>query len=462
MISVKGHTIGGGHPMPPLPEAIILVLVPFAPLFADRVWRHAQVLLLGAMLAPGARTVTTALRVMGLAGARRFTNYHRVLNRAIWSARQGSGILLGLLITLLVPPGAPIVLGADDTVERRSGRKIRAKGCYRDAVRSSHTHVIRCFGLKGVSMMLLVPVPWSQRVWALPCLTAWCWPAEKSKRRRHKTSVDWVRQMMKQVRRWLPGRPLVLVVDGGFAAVSLALACVKSQVAMVSRLRWDAALYHQPAPHPQGKRGPQPLKGKRQRRLQAWAERADTPWETVEVDWYGGRRKQLWVFSRTALWHTRGLPPVDIRFVLVGDPEGKLRMEAFFCTDLQATPVQILEWVVMRWSVEVTFEESRAHLGVETQRQWSDQAIARTTPVLLGLFSLVTVLALQLSRGGQIPVPMTAWYHKAEPTFSDCLGLVRQHIWRARYLVHSTPEAECIPFPQEALDLLIHGLSLAA
>jgi hypothetical protein len=116
----------------------------------------------------------------------------------------------------------------------------------------------------------------------------------------------------------------------------------------------------------------------------------------------------------------------------------------------------------MRWSVEVTCEESRAHLGVETQRQWSDQAIARTTPVLLGLFSLVTLLALPLSHDGQIPVPVTAWYHKTEPTFSDGLGLVRQHIWRARYLVHSTPEAECIPFPQEALDLLIHGLLLAA
>ena len=98
--------------MPPLPEAIILVLAPFAPLFSHRVWLHAQVLLLGAMLAPGARTVTAALRVMGLAAERHFTNYHRVLNRATWSARQGSRILLGLLITLLVPPGATIVLGS--------------------------------------------------------------------------------------------------------------------------------------------------------------------------------------------------------------------------------------------------------------------------------------------------------------------------------------------------------------
>jgi hypothetical protein len=253
--------------MPPLPAAIILVLTPFAPLFSPRVWRHAQVLLLGAMLTPGARTVTAALRVMGLSGEHHFTNYHRVLNRAAWSARQGSQILLGVLITLLVPPGATIVLGADDTLERRSGRKITAKGCYRDAVRSSKKHVIRCFGLKWVSMMLLVPVPWSRRVWALPFLTALCRPAGKHSRRRHKTSIDWVRQMMKQVRRWLPGRLLVLVVDGGFAAVSLALACVKNQVVMVSRLRWDAALYHPPGLQPPSKRGPKPTKGQRQRSL---------------------------------------------------------------------------------------------------------------------------------------------------------------------------------------------------
>ena len=282
--------------MPHLPAEIILVLASFAPLFSERVWLHAHVLLLGAILTPGARTVTAALRVMGLATERHFTNDHRVLNRATWSALQGSRILLGLLITLLVPPGATIVLGADDTVERRSGRKITAKGCYRDAVRSSKKHVIRCFGLKWVSMMLLVPVPWSRRVWALPFLTALCRPAKQKDERRHKTSVDWVRQMIKQVRRWLPGRRLVLVVDGGFASVSLALACVKNKVVMVSRLRWDAALYHPPGPQPSGKRGPKPTQGKRQRRLQEWAVRSDTPWGTVEVDWYQGERKTLWVF----------------------------------------------------------------------------------------------------------------------------------------------------------------------
>jgi hypothetical protein len=221
--------------MLPLPEVIILVWAPFAPRFSDRVWRHAQVLLLGARLAPGARTVTTALRVMGLSAERHFTHDHRVLNRAVWSACQGSQLRWGRLITRLGPPGATIVLGADDTVERRSGRQIKAKGCDREAVRSTHQQVIRCCALQWVAMMRLVPVPWSRRVWALPLLTAWWWPAEQSTRRRHQTRVDGVRQMMTPVRRWRPGRRLGWVVDGGLAAVSRALACVPHHVTMVSR-----------------------------------------------------------------------------------------------------------------------------------------------------------------------------------------------------------------------------------
>ena len=448
--------------MPSLPAEMILILAPFAQLFCERVWLPAQILVVGALLAPGKRTVSSCLQVMGLGLERHFTNYHRVLNRAQWSTLQAGKILLGVIVPWLVPPGAVIVLGADDTIERRSGRKITAKGCYRDAVRSSKKHVVRCFGLKWVAMMVLVPVPWAKRVWALPFLTVLCWPKAKAPRGRHKTSVDWVRQMLKQVRRWLPERMLVLVVDGGFAAVALALAGQEQQVTFVTRLRLDAALYHPPAPHSPGKRGRKPTKGKRQRSLKVWAARSDTPWETVDVDWYGGTRKRLGIFSRTALWYTSGCAPVAIRFVLVRDPEGKLPDAAFLCTNLQASPAQILAWVVMRWSVEVTFAEARAHLGIETQRQWSDRAIARTTPVLFGLFSFVTVLALRFCPSGQLPVETTAWYHKSEATFADCLTLVRRQLWRARYLGNSAPTADLVPFPPEAFECLLNDLPLAA
>lgn len=448
--------------MPSLPAEMIVLLAPFAQLFSDRVWFQAQVLVVGAMLAPGKRTVPSCLRVMGLSGERHFPNSHRVLNRAQWATVQASKIVLGLIVLGLVPSGAEIVLGADDTIERRSGRKITAKGCYRDAVRSSRKHVVHCFGVKWVAMMVLVPVPWAKRVWALPFLPVRCWPKAKAPRGRHKTSVDWVRQMRKQVRRWLPERVRVLVVDGGFAAVALALAGQEQQVTLVSRMRLDAALYHPPAPSPPGKRGRKPTKGKRQRRRQVWAARSDTPWKLGDVDWYGGTRKRLAVFSRTALWYTSGCAPVAIRFVLVRDPTGKSPDAAFLCTDLQASPVRILAWVVMRWSVEVTFAEARAHLGLETQRQWSDRAIARTTPVLFGLFSFVTLLALRFCPSGQLPVETTAWYHKSEATFADCLSLVRRQLWRTRYWENSALTADLVQFPREAFECLLDDLPLAA
>ncbi len=294
--------------MPPLQVAIILVFAPFAPLFSPRVWRQAQVRFLGAMLTPGARPDAAALWAMGLATERHFTHDHRVRNRATWSARRGSQMLRGVRLSLLVPPGAPILLRADDIVDRRSGRRITGKGGYRDAVGSTKKPVIRCVGLTWVAMRLLVPVPWARRGWALPLLTALCRPTAKQDQRRHQTRVDWVRQMIQHVRRWLPARQLVVVVDGGFAVVSLALACVKHQVAMVLRWRWDAALSHPAGPQPSGTRDPNPLQGTRQRRWHDWAERADTPWEDVDVVWYGGTQGIVGLFPHRLVVHP-GIAP---------------------------------------------------------------------------------------------------------------------------------------------------------
>jgi len=465
---------------------IISLIAVFAPLFSARVWSHAQLLLVGSILAPGQRTVASVLRVMGRSTEKHFTHFHRVLNRAQWSSLQGSRILLGLLAAAFVPAGQPIILGADDTVERRRGKQIGALGCYRDAVRSSPSHVILCFGLKWVSMQLLVSVPWSDRVWGLPFLTVLCSPAEagetasnpsskKKKKKKqpprrtqkkyryrdasgHKTSLDWIRQMMKQVRRWLPQHPLVLIVDGRLASLGLGWSCVDLEATMVSCLRWDAALYHEPPKRPpKGKRGPKPKKGKRPRTLKEWAQRADTPWVEEEIDGYGGKKKAMWLFAHEALWYTPGWDPLPIRFVMVRDPEGKLRDEVFFCTDQDADPVQIINGVVMRWSVESTFEEAREHLGMETQRQWSDLAIQRTTPVLLGLFSIVTWITFQLTQNETVPIQKTAWYNKEKGTFSDGLFLVRKQIWKTQIqnYVISTEDEDIIQFTPDILDLLV-------
>jgi DDE superfamily endonuclease len=480
--------------MQTLPAELLNLIVVFQPLFTKPVWEHAKVLLLGALLARGTRTVTACLRAVGLGEEKHFQNYHRVLNRARWSAWQASRILFGLLL-LLVPTSGAIVIGADDTIERRRGRHIKGTGCYRDPVRSSQKYVVKCFGLKWLCLMLLVKLPWSGRVWALPFLTVLCRARQagqtakvwRTKRRRqnkqksgnktkaraqvkksatgalprqHKSAIDILMMLMRQVRRWVPQRLIVLVVDGGYSAVKLALVCAQlPNVALVTRLRWDASLYHSPAPRAAGQRGVTATKGARQRTLKEWAARKDTPWEECEVAWYGGQKKTMKLFSRTALWYTPGEAPVEIRYVIARDPEGQCRDEVFACTKLDATPAQIIEWVVMRWSVEVTFEEARAHLGVETQRQWSDLAIARTTPCLLGLFSLVTLLTQRLQPDGQVPIQTAAWYAKPEATFSDCLVLVRKHLWRSLYLVNSAETAEPISFSASAWE---HWLSCLA
>src|SRR3954452_3596774 len=222
-----------------LPARFAAVILTFIPVFRQqRTWCHAKVLLIGAILAPGKRTVTSLLRITGLSRERRFNTYHLVLNRAVWDLRAAVRLLLGLLITALVPRG-PVLLGIADTVERRRGKRIAAKGIYRDPVRSSKGHLVKASGLRWLSLMLLAPIPWAGRVWALPSLTALA-PSERYCRergRRHKKLTDWARQMGLQARRWLPGREIVLLGDGSFAALELLAALARHGLVCVTRLR---------------------------------------------------------------------------------------------------------------------------------------------------------------------------------------------------------------------------------
>jgi hypothetical protein len=423
--------------MPTLPAEYITILATLAPVFSRRVWLQAQVLLLGAILAPGQRTVTAILRIMGLSLEKHFQNYHRVLNRAVWSSREASRVFLGMLITAFTRTG-PVVMGLDDTIERRRGAQIKAKGIYRDPVRSSHSHFVKASGLRWLSLMLLAPIPWAQRVWALPFLTVLA-PSERyyqERKRAHKKLTDWAKQVLLQASRWLPGRKLVVVMDAGFAAIDFLwqVAKLAHPITLITRFRLDAALYAPAPKRTPGKRGRPRKKGKRLPTLEQVLKEAQTSWKKILVpNWYGQGKREVEITSATAVWYHNGMPPLPIRWVLIRDPEGKFKTQALLCTDLIETPEQILKWFVMRWQLEVTFHEVRDHLGVETQRQWSDWAIARTTPALLGLFSLVTLLANTHAQKGKIPIRQEAWYCKPWPTFSDALALVRQEVWQHRY-----------------------------
>src|SRR5215218_8984897 len=272
-----------------LPPRFAAVIFCFAPLFFQRSWCHAEMLLVGAILTPGRRTVTSILRITGLGRERRFVNYHRVLNRAAWSGRAAARVLLGLLLDAFVPRG-PVILGLDDTIERRRGKRIGAKGIYRDPVRSSKGHFVKASGLRWLSLMLLVRIPWAGRVWALPFLTALA-PSERYCRergRRHKKLTDWARQMALQARRWLPGREVVLLGDSSFAALDLLAALARHGLVCVTRLRLDAALYQPAPPRQPGTVGRPRTKGARLPNLAAVLVDEGTCWVRVTVPgWYG-------------------------------------------------------------------------------------------------------------------------------------------------------------------------------
>jgi hypothetical protein len=446
---------------------MLLLLAPFAPLFSRRVWPSALVLVAGAILAPGARTVAAALRVVGLAQDRRFERYHRVLSRARWSGLAVSRTLLGLLIAAFVPDG-PLVIGLDETVERRRGAKIAAKGIYRDPVRSSRSHFVKASGLRWVCLMLLVPIPWARRVWALPFLTALA-PSERYDRehgRRHKALTDWARQLLAVVRRWWPDRPIVAVADSTYAALEFLAACRSwpNPVTVVTRLRLDAALYAPAPPRRPGQTGRPRLKGERLPTLAALAADPKTAWvSTAVADWYGGGARTVEVASASATWYHPGLPPVPLRWVLIRDPQGRFATQALLCTGQDAAPAQILAWFVRRWQLEVTFEEARRHLGVETQRQWSEPAIRRTTPAVLGLFSVVTLAAqrrLTEPPGGLLR--QAAWYRKDVPTFADALASVRREVWAQQAFCTSANGADAVKVPRRFVERLTETLCYAA
>lgn len=449
-----------------LPPGIIQVIGPFAQVFSHRIWDLVQVLVIGAILTPGPRTVCGVLRTMGLSQEAQYQNYHRVLNRAVWSGLTVSKILLGLLVAPFVVTGTPIIVGTDETLERRKGDKIKAKGVFRDPVRSSKKYTVHAYGLRWISMMLIVPVPWSQRVWALPFLTVSA-PSEDTNHKngkRHKTSIDWIMQMISVVYRCYRQHQIILVTDGGLTAVKLGLRCqgFARPVTYVSRLRLDAQLYARPGPQPKGKPGPKPKKGDRQPSLATRAVDPKTQWQPIEIAWYGGQQKTIEIASGTQLWYTSGFDPLPIRWVLVRDPAGKFETTAFLCTATAADPTQILDWFIMRWSLEVTFQEARSQLGLETQRQWSDLAIARTTPALLGLFSLITLIAQTLTDGQSLPVRTAAWYPKSEPTFSDVIAFVRHFLWSNMQLASSPPKTTLGLIPDSVLRSLVDSICYAS
>jgi hypothetical protein len=452
-----------------LPATMIRLLTPFAPLFSKSVFQHVQVLVAGAILAPGRRTVSSALRAMGLDQHKRFHRYHRVLSRASWSSREVSRILLGLLVEAFVAEGDPLIVGIDETLERRWGKKISARGVYRDPVRSTHGNFVKSSGLRWVCVMLLVEIPWASRVWALPFLSALA-PSERyaAKRgKRHKKITEWAWQLLLVLRRWYPEREIVAVADRAYATLKLLDRCrsLRKPITFITRLRLDAALYEPAPPRRPGQKGRPRLKGERLPNLSEVVEDPKTVWKPTKItNWYGSGERIVEIASKTAVWYSTGLFAVPVCWVLIRDPQGVFKPQALLCTDLDADPKKIVSWFVMRWQLEVTFQEMRRHLGFETQRQWTELAIRRTTPALLGLFSLTTVFAHDRMAQAAGAFRQAAWYHKRFPTFADALAMMRKELWaqEGQTFCGSPAQSDMVKVPRAFVERLTEAVCYAA
>jgi hypothetical protein len=415
----------------PLPAEITAVLSVFQSLFTAPTWSKVPVLLVGTLLARGRRTVAAALRHLGRGADGDFSRYHHVLNRARWSRLAASRRVLRLVVKTFGQLDGPVTLVVDETLERRWGRRIRLRGHYRDPLASSRQRAVAASGLRWLVVAVVVSLPWTKRHWALPVLQVPAPGPKVSERlgQRHKTVAERTMQVVRLVRRWLPRAQLTLTGDGAYSVLELGLACRAAGVRLVAPLALDARLFAPPPVRAAHQPGRPAMVGKRSTQLADVSRDAQTAWQPVRIRWYDQRWRQLEVVTGTALWYRFGCQPLPVRWVLVRDPKGRCETRAYFSTVLKDTPQAVLQTFIDRWTIEVTFEECRAHLGLETQRQWSDKAIGCSTPLILSLYSLVVLFAHALYPDGRIPLPVTAWYRKAHPTFADVLAAVRRPLW---------------------------------
>jgi len=400
-----------------LPRTIIVFLLPFSIIFRlKKTFLKMLLIFVGAVMCQGGRTICGCLRILGMQGEKAFANYHHLLNRCKISMLQGSKELIKMILPLT---GMSVALVVDEHVERRRGEKIKAKATYRDPVASSKSRIIKCTGLKWVVLAVLVSFPWAKRPFALPicCILRKPENHPKNLRRKTRSGTDLICQILIRVRRWFPNLNMTLLGDGDYARAKLCNLCQKLSITLVSRMRADARLHDFVT---EGKRkGRRPKVGKRLKKPEKNA------WEKLQVHWYKGGAKEVLASGTNCLWLAgKKAAVVTLKAVWV-----QLRLEdevILMTTAVNMEIATIIELYVKRWNIEVTFREGRDYLGIETQREWSDLAVERSTPLIFSLYTLIVLMGNALYNVRNIVPESTAWYIKKHLTFSDLLRVVRE------------------------------------
>jgi len=431
-------------------STLLGVFASWAPVLTEPTFANLAMLLRGAVLASGPRTVTGCLAAVWPLVNKHWSAYENVARRArmpmLVMARG-----LFLLVLALLPGNAVIELVVDETLVRRYGPWVVGVGMHRDAVRSSQRRVEVSPGHKWVTLGVVMRLSFLRCPVAFPLLSVVYSTRKHARRnhakrlyRKHRTVCELALLMVRVVVRWAQGRQFRLIGDGSYGTHELAnVLCPSSRypqlrcVSLVSRFPLDGATYAAPAPR--SGRGRPRVKGAKFPSPRAVAAVPATAWTRVWVAWYGGTYREVLLCSGTGLWYRPGCGVTPVCWVLVRQLEGKRGDEAFFTTDLTMAPEAIVEAFVRRWSLETAFEETRAHLGLETLRNRSANAVRRSVPLVLALYSLIVVWFAGHVRHPEAWVHRTPWYPKRDVTFSDMLAAARHDILAER--ISSRPVA---------------------
>jgi hypothetical protein len=430
--------------------------------FTRPTFQRVVVLFVGAILSLRRRTVTGMLWPVGTMARGHWSDFHRVFCRASWSLWP-LGKALAAMILEWIPADQPVIVSVDDTTPQHKGQRVYGKGRHHDAVRSTHSHVVWVWGHKWVTLAIHVRFPFAARAWALPVLCALYRSEElnRAEGRRHRTPIRLTRPLMAALIHWFPQRKFILVGDGGYASHELARFCHRHHrhVTLVSRFHRQANLYDAPTRRRLARGGRPAIKGRKRAAPAAVVQRSST--RRFTVSWYGGQRRRVELISEASHWYKAGDGLTPVRWVFVRDVQGTHRDEYLYSTDPTLRPDQIVSLFTARWSIEVTFQEVRAHLGFTTPRNWSKPSVLRTAPCLLGLFSLVSLIYARHRRDRAVPSLSTAWYTKYGATFSDAITTVRRLCWES-VLKESWNHTGITKLPTRLRRTLLDHLSHAA
>lgn len=450
--------------MTTIPNAVTNLLAPdLTACFTRSTFRRFVFLILAAILTTGARTVSNLVRMAGSLGDGDVSAYQRVFSRRRWSTWEVAHGLCSLILRHLVPEGV-VHLAGDDTVDEHRGAKVYGKGCHRDPVRSSHSHTAFRWGHKWVVLSIVVRLPFARRPWALPVLVALYRPKSwnKKHKRAHRTPPEILEGLVSVLLRWFPERRFRLSADGNFGTHRMArfAHCHERQLTFVSRFYANANLYDLPCP----------VKGSKVGRPRVKGLKALSPKQVVAktkhrshliVSWYGGEGRDVEIVTGVGHWYKHGMGLVRVRWVFVHDLSGTHRDEYFFTTETRLPPKTLVETYTERWSIEVTFEESRAYLGFGTTRCYSEKAVLREAPFLLWLYSFVVVMYVKLTPG-RSPKIFIHWRGKEVVTFSDVLTGLRRWLWRNWGFENPRNKKGFAKLPRKFQETLLAALAPAA